>query len=146
MGCEMRLFVYKYKTSNSGVAALEFAIIAPVMMMILFGIIAYGIFFGAANSVQQLAANSARAAMGGLSLDERQSLVDNYVETFLAQDGLLLQQHLAVTVDQPEDDDTFVKVTVAYDASQLPVWNLYQGLPMPERRIVRQSLIRTGGF
>ncbi len=135
-----------YKNNISGVAAIEFAIIAPVMILILFGIIAYGIFFGAANSVQQLAANSARAAMGGISRSERQALVDDYVENFLTHDGLLLREHLAVQVDQEEDDERFVRVTVSYEANHLPVWNLYQGLPMPERTIVRESIIRTGGF
>ncbi|WP_158085737.1 hypothetical protein [Henriciella aquimarina] len=64
----------------------------------------------------------------------------------LSQDGLLNDDYLNVTVDQPEGEDSILTVTVSYDASQLPVWNLYGGLPLPERTIKRQSVIRTGGF
>ena len=135
-----------YSKDRSGVAAVEFAIIAPVLMLVLFGVIAYGIFFGVANSVQQLASNSARAAMGGLTVEERQALVNDYVEAYLARDGLLMADHLKVEVAPLESDETILAVRVTYDAGELPVWNLYDGLPPPERIIERQSLIRTGGF
>ena len=135
-----------YSREMRGVAAVEFAIVVPVLMLILFGIIAYGIFFGAANSVQQLAANSARAAMGGLDVDERQSLVDAYVERYLSKDSLLIEEYLTVEVEPLEGDETLLAIRVSYDASQLPVWNLYGGLPPPERVIERESVIRTGGF
>lgn len=135
-----------YKGNIRAVAAVEFAIVVPVLMLILFGIIAYGIFFGAANSVQQLAANSARAAMGGLDASERQELVDAYVEHYLAQDGILIADHLTVQVTPVDLDETLLAVRVTYDASNLPVWNLYGGLPPPERMIQREAVIRTGGF
>ncbi len=114
-------------------------------MLMLLGIIAYGVFFGAANSVQQLAANSARAAMGGLDIEERQALVDSYVETYLSKDGLLVDDHLTVVVEPHDDDGTLLSVRVAYDARELPVWNLYAGLPLPQKIIERNALIRTGG-
>ena len=136
----------KFKVSNDGVAAIELAIISPVLLLFIFGIIAYGVYFGAAHSVQQLAANSARAAMGGLDMNERQKLVDTYVATALEQGGLLLGDHLSVDVSSNEDRSDFVVVTVTYDATELPVWNLYQGLPLPEKTITRTSLIRAGGY
>ena len=142
----MRKAKGKYFNNQSGVAAVEFAIIAPVLMLVLFGIIAYGIFFGVAHSVQQQASNSARAAMGGLNSAERQALVEAYVETYLERDGLLIAEHLTVEVEPLEGDETIMAVRVSYDAAELPVWNLYNGLPPPERIIERQSLIRTGGY
>lgn len=135
-----------YFRESRGVAAVEFAIVVPVLMLILFGIIAYGIFFGAANSVQQLAANCARAAMGGLDVDERQLLVDAYVEHYLSKDSLLIEEFLSVEVEPLDEDESLLAVRVSYDASRLPVWNLYGGLPPPERTIQREALIRTGGF
>lgn len=129
---------------KGGVAAVEFALVAPVFLFLLFGMIAYGIFFGAAHSVQQLAANSARAAMGGFDLSERELLVREQVAATVASDNLLHEPYLTVLVE--DEDSDFVRVTVTYDARQLPIWNLYQGLPLPEQTITRSAVIRTGGY
>ncbi len=51
------------RKAEDGAAAVEFAIVSPVFLLIVVGILAYGLYFGAANSVQQLAADAARAAM-----------------------------------------------------------------------------------
>ncbi|MEM5515968.1 TadE/TadG family type IV pilus assembly protein [Henriciella sp. AS95] len=136
----------KFAKSNDGVAAIEFAIVVPLLLLFVFGIIAYGVYFGAAHSVQQLAANSARAAMGGLDMEERQELVHAYVTTALEEGGLLLDDHVGIQVSANEERSDFLVVTVSYDASELPVWNLYNGLPMPEKTITRTSLIRAGGY
>lgn len=131
---------------NKGVAALEFAIVAPVMMFLLFGIVAYGVFFGAVHSVQQLAANSARAAMGGFDLEEREMLVRQHVSAVLGSDSFLKEPYLDVRVEDVAEQPDFIRVTVTYDASELPIWNIYDGLPLPEKVISRSSVIRTGGY
>lgn len=136
----------KYSRDTRGVAALEFAIISPVLMMFVFGIIAYGIFFGAAHSVQQLAADSARIAIGGLNEEERQKLVSDYVSSAVPRAGLLASDHLEVVIEDVEGDADSILVSVSYDASELPIWNIYAGLPIPEKTITRQSLIRLGGY
>ena len=43
------------------------------------GMLAYGIYFGAAHSLQQLTADAARTAVAGLSDSERQQLVSNFI-------------------------------------------------------------------
>lgn len=129
-----------------GTSAVEFAIVAPVLLFLLFGIVAYGIFFGAVHSVQQLAANSARAAIAGLDLDERRSLVEAHVAATVSGGGLLARDALAVEVAPIEGNETFLKVTVTFDASHLPVWSLYEGLPLPETTIRREAIIRNGGY
>ena len=44
-----------FKRNKSGTAAVEFAILAPVFLLILMGMIAFGLYLGVANAVQQLA-------------------------------------------------------------------------------------------
>ncbi|MGB3626486.1 MAG: TadE/TadG family type IV pilus assembly protein [Henriciella sp.] len=127
-------------------AAIEFAIVTPLLLTFLFGIIAYGVFFGAVHSVQQLAASSARVAMGGLDEEERQDLVADYVSDVLDEGGILAADHVDVVVTASEANSDSLVVSVSYDASELPVWNLYEGLPLPERTITRTSLIRLGGY
>jgi Flp pilus assembly protein TadG len=54
-----------FATATSGTAAVEFAILLPFYLFFLLGMLAYGIYFGAAHSVQQLAADAARTAIAG---------------------------------------------------------------------------------
>ncbi|HIG22574.1 MAG TPA: pilus assembly protein [Henriciella marina] len=131
---------------TEGSSAVEFAIVTPVLLFLLFGIIAYGIFFGAVHSVQQLAANSARAAISGLDLAERQALVEQHLASSLPDGGLLTRDAVSVSVETLEDDSSYLRVVVAFDASDLPVWNLYSGLPLPEKTIRREAIIRAGGY
>src|SRR5689334_21418066 len=58
----------------SGVAAIEFAVVFPLFLLIILAIIGYGSYLGAAHSVAQLAADAARASVAGLSDTERASI------------------------------------------------------------------------
>src|SRR5271163_3519674 len=64
---------------QSGAAAVEFAIIGPVLVLMLLGVAAYGGYFWLAHSVQQLANDGARAAIAGLSQPERSQLAQSTV-------------------------------------------------------------------
>ena len=136
----------RFPKCDAGSSAVEFAIVAPVLLFLLFGIIAYGVFFGAVHSVQQLAANSARAAIGGLDLSERQLLVEQHIAASVNEEGLLTRDALTVSVEPLDDDPSYLRVVVDFDASHLPVWNLYDGLPLPEKNIRREAVIRAGGY
>ncbi|GAA2851662.1 hypothetical protein EDC40_101571 [Aminobacter aminovorans] len=108
--------------------------------------IAYGIYFGALHSVQQMAADAARTAIGGLNEAERKTLAQRYID--LNGDGYVLIDKSKLTVDAKDnvnDSEQFV-VSVSYDARQLPIWNLLPMLPMPEQTIKRSSTIRVGGI
>ena len=63
--------ISKFSKNRDGAAAIEFAIITPVFLLVLFGIINYGAYLGVLNGVQQLTAEAARASIAGLSDDER---------------------------------------------------------------------------
>jgi Flp pilus assembly protein TadG len=132
--------------SKSGTSAIEFAIVAPIFILLVFGMIAYGIYFGALHSVQQMAADAARTAIGGLNEAERKTLAQRYID--LNGDGYVLIDKSKLTVDAKDnvnDSEQFV-VSVSYDARQLPIWNLLPMLPMPEQTIKRSSTIRVGGI
>lgn len=47
---------------ESGAAALEFALVLPILLLILFGIISYGYIFSVRQALTQAAAEGARAA------------------------------------------------------------------------------------
>lgn len=140
-----RLFC-RYRDEQRGSSAAEFAIIAPVFLLMLFGMLAYAIYFGAAHSVQQLAADAVRTSIAGLSATERDALVSAFI-TNNAGDYLLLDPtHLDYEIGDKEEDSNQYRVTVTYDASDLPIWNLQVPLPLPDHIITFTSTIRLGGI
>ena len=71
--------VRKFLDARDGAIAVEFAMIAPVFLMIVFGILMYGSYLAVIHGVQQLAAEAARSSIAGLSETERSSLANAYV-------------------------------------------------------------------
>ena len=132
--------------STSGTAAVEFAIIAPLFIFLILGMIAYGIYFGAAHSVQQIAADAARTAIAGLDETERKTLAQNFIDTNADGYVFIEADKLEVEVnDNPDDGQQFV-VSVQYDAVNLPIWRFLTRLPLPGTTISRSSTIRIGGI
>lgn len=128
-----------------GASAVEFAIVAPLFLMILFTMIAYGIYFGAAMSVQEIAADAARYSVAGVSDSERTALARRYIETATRDDPLIDPDHLAVSVtSDPQAPEQFM-VSLSYDARALPIWNLFS-FPLPSEDIRRFATIRIGGI
>lgn len=130
---------------QGGASAVEFALLMPIYLLLVLGVLAYGIYFGAAHAVQQLAADAARVAVAGLDDAERADLVHAYAKANLKGYGLLDPERLEIVPEpSPFDQDQFL-VTVSYDASALPIWNLYPPLPLPSPTIAYRSTIRNGG-
>jgi Flp pilus assembly protein TadG len=130
-------------SDQNGAAAVEFAFIAPVFMLMLFGMIAYAIYFGAAHSVQQLTADAARTAVAGLDQAERSMIVAEFVASNTANYSFLDLER--ISFESGEADGQF-KVTVRYDAANLPIWNIFPAVIMPASTIRRESNIRIGGL
>lgn len=136
----------KLASSTTGTAAVEFAIIAPLFIFLMLGMIAYGIYFGAAHSVQQIAADAARTAIAGLNESERQTLAQHFIDTNADGYVFIDAEKLAVAVnDNPDDAQQFV-VSVQYEADNLPIWQFLTRLPLPGKTISRTSTIRIGGI
>lgn len=124
---------------------MEFALLAPVFLLLVLGAICYGIYFGAAHSVQQLAADAARAAVAGLDGAERTALASSFIADNAASYPLLDPDELTLSAaPSPADPDQFL-VSLSYDASALPIWNIYPPVPLPDPVIAFTSTIRNGG-
>lgn len=126
-----------------GVAALEFALIAPVLSLLAFGIVQYGIYFGVSHAVQQLANDAARVAVGGLTDKERTTLVSDHVARHWREYGLHREKNVAVAVQNANGD---IIVRARYDASYLPIFALNGLVPMPPPTIDNRASVRIGGF
>lgn len=120
--------------------------LAPLFILVLLGMVAYGIYFGASHSIQQIAADAARTAISGLDEQERQQLVDGFVHRNAGGYPFVDLTGLTVTAQDSAADGSQFVVSVRYDASNLPIWNLLSDLPMPDVVIARSSTIRVGGL
>ena len=132
--------------NSSGTSAVEFAILMPVFLLLLTGMLAYGIYFSAAHSLQQLAADAVRTAIAGLDEAERNELVGDFLAANADSYALIDPARLSATIgDKPGDPDHY-RVVLTYDARDLPIWNLYPPLPLPSQQIAFSSTIRRGGI
>ncbi len=128
---------------EAGAAAVEFAIVLPMLCVLLFGIVAYGGYFWIAHAVQQLANDSARAAVAGLDDTERQSLAQASLSSGLSTYAYLKPSSAQLTLANQNQE---LAITVAYDAAGSPFWSLSGLIPMPPTLIRRQAVVRLGGY
>lgn len=133
----------KLGPDRRGVAAVEFALIAPPLIMLVFGAIQYGVYLGVAHSVQQLVNDAARVAIAGLDIRERKDLVDAHVKNRGDDYSFLVRGRIRANVT--EESDAIV-VRADYDASNLPIFALKGLLPLPSSTITQQSVVMLGGY
>lgn len=130
---------------EDGAATIEFALIAPVFLMTLFSMIGYGVYLGAAHSVQQVSADAARAAVAGLTQAERQSLAEDYIATSMMNHPFVDADRFEIAVADDTTNPRQFTVTVTYDSSHLPIWSLLS-YPLPDPQIRGYATIRIGGL
>lgn len=136
----------QFAASKEGTAAVEFALLSPLYILLLMGLIAYGIYIAAAHSVQQIAADAARIAVGGTSDNERKSLVTTFVSDHSQGYAFVKPEKLSIAVSETAGGSEYFVVTITYDAAELPIWQLMTNLPLPSTSITRQSVVRVGGL
>lgn len=125
-----------------GAAVIEFAILTPVFLMLMTGMLAYAIYFGTAHALQQLAADAVRVSLAGLTSQESRDLVEAYIRNNASSYMLIDERRLVRTVSAIGNDGVQMRLVLRYDASALPIWNLYPPLPLPDDEIVTATTIR----
>lgn len=124
-----------------GVALIEMAITLPMLLTLLFGIMAYGEWFFVSHTVQQTANDAARSAISGLTKDERYAIVAKTVSAGFARGSTLDGSKVTIMV---EDDGATIVVRLSYNAAADPLLSI--GLvPMPSKTISRSAAVLLGG-
>lgn len=136
----------RLSANASGAAAIEFAIVLPVFLVLVAGLLAYGLYLGTAHSVAQLAADAARASIAGLSDAERSTLARSFITVNARNYPLIESEKVSVEAGPSSTDPTEFRVAVRYDAGNLPIWQLGGLVPLPNHALVRVSIIKRGGF
>lgn len=126
-------------------SAVEFAMVLPIFLTIVFGIVVFGSYLAVIHGVQQLAAEAARSSIAGLSEAERGTLASSYVTANAGTYPLIDSSHLTVNAATSAANANVYVVTVNYDASSMFIYTL-PFVPMPASHIVRSAAIPYGGF
>ncbi|WP_447724288.1 TadE/TadG family type IV pilus assembly protein [Sphingomonas koreensis] len=127
-------------SERRGTAIIEFAILLPVLIALLTGMISYGLYFGAAHSVQQLAADAARHSIAGETLAERQTMVSTFVSTHGPSYFLVRQERLS-EVSATAQAGGRLRVRISYNATWLPIFGFAKLVPLPPSTITRDCVI-----
>ncbi|MBR0793284.1 pilus assembly protein [Bradyrhizobium manausense] len=130
---------------EGGATAVEFAMMLPIFLTLIFGIVVFGSYFAMIHGVQQLAAEAARTSVAGLSDTERNSLAQSYVTTSVADYPLLDATKVNVVAAPSSSDPNVYVVTVNYDASSSFIFTL-PFVPVLPPSISRSAVIPYGGF
>jgi Flp pilus assembly protein TadG len=129
-----------------GIAALEFAFVAPLMLLIMLGILAFGFYLEFIHEIQELASSAARSSVAGLNEAERDSLANAFVMNFVANSIILNQADISVqtaTTGSPPVDYT---VTITYNMQDTVVPTLARFVGLTVTTITRTSMIEFGGY
>ena len=131
--------------NRRGAAVVEFAVVAPVFILLVFGMIE----FGRAIMVQQVLVNASRegarqAVLDGSTLTEAQGRVDVYLTaaningstTEYAINGVTVSDPTAATLGEA----VTVRVSVPFDSvSLLPVPNYLGGVILTSASVMRRE-------
>ena len=129
--CLARRFLRSARGSNS----VEFAILAPILCLLLLGAVYVGLYIGRAHSLAQIAADVSRYAMVGETSDQRRDMAVRWLDTSGRDYPLIDPRQLHVEISEASD---MMRVSVSYDMSDLPLPELVrQSVPLP------QSVVRT---
>lgn len=127
-----------------GVAALELALLLPVLVLLVLGTIFFGLYVVACLAVTQVAGEAARASVAGLTTVERTQLAQAAASAQLAAYGPLLLPALATVVAKPlPGDPTQFQVVVSYNflAGGMPAM-----LPLPVGNPTATVVVACGGY
>ena len=126
--------------AREGAAAVEFALVGPILILLLIGIVVYGGWFLTAQTVQAVASEGARAAIGGLDAVEREALVRSEVTGAVRGVALNPDRTTILVTEQAGR----LRVVVAYDSSDTPLMLMGGMLPRPPAVIRRVAVIQVG--
>jgi Flp pilus assembly protein TadG len=136
----------RWLRDRSGAAAIEFAIVGPLFFFVLLGVLIFAIYFGTVHSVQQIAAEAARATVQGLSEAERTELAKSQVANIIGSYPLIDPNYLSVSAATSPNDANLFNVSISYDASRSIVFAFEGLIPMPPKTIARSAVVRRGGY
>ena len=132
--------------NEGGTSAIEFAFVAPVLLLLMFGIMGYGYIFGIYHSFQQMAAEAARSSVAGLSDAERAQIAQSYVAANAGAYAFIDPAKVTVRTLQTGPQQQSFEVAVSYDMSGSLYDQLSRLVALPQPLIERRAVVQRGGY
>ena len=127
----------KLACDKRGATLIEFALVLPVLLSLLMGVLCYGQYIWLAHSVQSAANDAARATVGGMTASERLALAQSAVTTDMASVPELKSNQVELAINE---SGAYATVRLRVDAHALTL--LSAGLvPLPAPVIERRSVV-----
>jgi Flp pilus assembly protein TadG len=122
----------RYLISTQGTTAVEFALVAPVFILLISACLGYGLIFFTSVSLHQLGADVTRATIGGLDLAEKRSLAESHLTNSSREYALIDDDMVSIDVQYDASTQSTV-VLITYDSTGHPI-EIFEGiLPMPAK-------------
>jgi len=142
----MRSRVRRLLACEQGLAALEFALLAPALLMLVFAIVLYSFYFAALMGVRHAAVEGARAAVAGLSTTERTSLAQSRAQAVINGYGTLLAAGGGPVITTGADATGTFRVRVSYNMSGSPMMRYAALVPMPSPTVSASIIVTNGSY
>jgi Flp pilus assembly protein TadG len=134
------------RTCEQGLAALEFALLAPALLMLVFAVVLYSFYFAALMGVRHAAIEGARAAVAGLSTAERTALAQDRAQAVISGYGTLLAAGGGPVVTAGPDATGTFRVRVSYNMSGSPMMRYAAFVPMPSPTVSASVVVTNGSY
>jgi Flp pilus assembly protein TadG len=134
------------RTCEQGLAALEFALLAPALLMLVFAVVLYSFYFAALMGVRHAAIEGARAAVAGLSTAERTALAQDRAQAVISGYGTLLAAGGGPVVTAGPDATGAFRVRVSYNMSGSPMMRYAAFVPMPSPTVSASVIVTNGSY
>ncbi len=133
--------------ARRGTAALEFGLVAPMFVMLVVGVMTFGLYFGSLIAVTNAAAEGARASVAGLTDAERSSLAVAAATTTFASYAPFLQSSLMTVTAQadPANAGRF-QVSVSYNFSNYDLLKGSSLVPVPVQNPAITMSVADAGY
>ncbi|HEY4266515.1 MAG TPA: TadE/TadG family type IV pilus assembly protein [Micropepsaceae bacterium] len=119
----MEDFCHRFRRSRCATTAIEFAIVAPFLFAIMFGIIGFGMQFATHIALTYAATEGGRAAVAGLNDGERETLARGAITKALtALKPLIKVGNATISFDMTaEATDQKINIGIAYNDTRFAV-------------------------
>jgi Flp pilus assembly protein TadG len=140
-----RLFI-GFSKNRKAASAVEFAFVAPILLLLLFGIVGYGYVFGVYHGIQQIASEAARASVSGLDDTEREKIARDFVAAHAASYAFIDPAKIRMSAKPAGALRTSFEVAITYDMSGSIFNSVGTLLNLPQPMIERKAVIQRGGY
>jgi Flp pilus assembly protein TadG len=134
-----------YPIGESGASAVEFALVLPLFVLMIFGLICYATIENMYIGTQQLVSEAARASVAGMSDTERSNIVTSFISNNIGSYAFLDPKKISVTSATISANPSTYQVNITYDMSGSFVYQFSNILPLPSPTIQRKAVVLNGG-